>query len=141
MDINVETMLTVAVCIFAVVTAIFGMKVAKKKDYDLKGAVKKAAEVYGVADAIATAIEPFIPAPYNALIHIIFAAAEKGVKLAEEAWKAGTCAEDERKAKASELINSALEAQNITIDKKVENLVDTATEVMVKTLPKSHAES
>lgn len=141
MNTNLLIILTVVIGILAVIALIELFALAKVKRLDLNSLVKKATDAYGTAETIAAVIEPFLPAPYSGILKLIFNYADKAVKAAESAYKAGTCAEDERKAKATELIENALAAEGIAVDDKTKRLIDIATEVMVKTLPESHTET
>jgi hypothetical protein len=137
MDQGLITLIIVFAAVIVTVIIMSLFKVSSDKEIDLDTIVSKALSAYGTAATLAAAIEPFLPAPYNAVVKTIFTFADKAVHIAEEAYKAGTCAKDERKAKATAFICDALKQENIEIDGKVENLVDTATEMMVKTLPKT----
>lgn len=139
MSTNLLILMTVLICAFAVAAVVELVALAKAKSIDLNGLIKKATDVYGTAETMAAVIEPFLPEPYSGILKLIFTYADKAVKAAEDAYKAGTCPEDERKAKATELIENALKMEGIAIDDKTEQLIDFAVELMVKTLPTTHA--
>lgn len=117
------------------------LSAAKKGDIDLDTMLQKALKIYGVADTLAAVIAPFSPAPYSTVVYIIFRVADKAVHIAETLWKDGKLAENERKGEATALVYKDLGYQNIVIDDKVKSLADTAIEILVKTLPKSHADA
>lgn len=134
---NLLIILTVLICILAVVAVMEFMALAKANKWDLTGLIKSATDIYGTAATIAAALEPFLPAPYSGILKLIFTDAEKAVTAAEQAYKAGICAKADRKAKATELIENTLAIEGITVDNKIKQLIDVATEIMVNTLPKS----
>lgn len=111
---------------------------SKKADINLDTVLGKAVKIYGVADTLAAVIAPFLPEPYSTIVYNVFRIADKAVHIAENAWKDGKLASDERKEKATSIVYKDLGFQNIEIDDKVKSLTDNAIESLVKTLPKSH---
>lgn len=79
-----------------------------------------------------------LPAPYKALA-IITAAIKKAVEVSETLWQSGSLTEDQRKAKATELVNAALTLEKLTTIDKIAQAVSLAIDLaVILFLPKSH---
>lgn len=139
MDKNLMILITITASIAVIIVLVILLKKFSGISSIVSKVSTKASEVYDVAKTLGKVISPFLPNPLNTYAEMIFQFADKAVNVAEEAWKAGNCEEEERKETAVKMIEDLLQNENVELDEKTERLVDVATEVMVTTLAKSHA--
>lgn len=112
---------------------------AVKRKLNVQGALDAAQQEVPVFEQVAAVLESLLPAPYKALAALIATAVKKAVEVAEELWKSGTLTEDQRKAKATELVNAALEMEKVQVTDKIANAVSLAIDLAaILFLPKSH---
>lgn len=140
MDKNLMIILTVAAGIAVVALSYTVAVIARKKHLDITGFAKAATDVYGTAETLSAVLKPFLPEPYSGWLTILFSLADKAVRTVEDAWQAGNCPDEQRREKATQLIENGFVLENIAVDEKVKKLIDVAVELMVQTLPKSHRE-
>ena len=132
--------IALAIIIFVAITFV-SLKLAKKKK-DVTQTLETVGTGITYAQAISTAISPFLPTIANNIIMIILSRAQQAVTHTEATYKAalatGTAANDTRQAEATSLIKSALALEGIQETADIDKLINTVIPLLVLALPKTH---
>jgi hypothetical protein len=140
MDIKILGTIAAALIIFAI--GIFvSVKISKKK-FDIVGSVGTAEKVITYAQAVATAISPFLPTIDNTAIAFILEKAQQAIEYVENIYKSaiatGSTVDDVRKSEATDLIKAALKLEKIEDTAQIDKLINTVVPLLVLALPKTH---
>lgn len=115
--------LIIAATVLAVIIVYFGSMFAAvcltKKKINVSALVTQAKAEIPVFDQVVTVLENLLPQPYKAMSLVIVNYIHKAVDLAEELCNAGQLTADQRKAKALELVNTALSLEKVAVTSKV----------------------
>lgn len=119
----------------------FAVKRVKSNKTDI-ATLDKVSTGITYAQAIAKAINPFLPSIADNVIDFTLDAAQKAIMHEEAIYKAATAinpaANDMRKVEATSLIKSALTLQGIPNTPQIDKLIDTVIPLLVLALPKTH---
>ncbi|MVB11833.1 hypothetical protein CAFE_25610 [Caprobacter fermentans] len=141
MDQNTQTLMTIlgVVVIFALIT-VAAVKFGTKKN--AVAAMGKVLTGLGYAQAVATALTPFLPGITGTVINKVLTYAQQAVTRVEATYKAalvtGSAADDTRTAEATSLIKSALALDGIEDTEQIDKLINTVIPLLVLALPKTH---
>lgn len=145
MNINYTILITVAVMTVAFVVAVIALHKLASKGVNVSDAVEKAGTALDYAQAIATAISPFLPSLADNIIAAVLKYAQQAVTHVEATYKAaiatGATATDTRQAEATSLIKSGLALQGIEVTPQIEKLINTVIPLLVLALPKTHTDT
>lgn len=142
MSTNTIILITIAAAIIIFVAGYCLALKLSKKHIDVVGAAKKADTALDYAQAIATAISPFLPNVADNIIAAVLKYAQQAVTHVEATYKAaiatGTAAADTRQTEATSLIKSALALEGIRETEQIDKLIGTVIPMLVLVLPKTH---
>ncbi len=117
-------------------------KFAARHKLSVQGALDAARKEMPVFETVSGLLGCLLPAPYKALAGTLAATVKKAVEVAESLWQSGALTEDQRKAKATELIDAALALEKVDVTGKIQNAVSLTIDLAaVLFLPKSHADT
>lgn len=143
MDQNTQTLMIIlgVVVIFAAIT-VAAVKFGTKKN--AVAAMSKVLTGLGYAQAVATALTPFLPGITGTVINKVLTYAQQAVTRVEATYKAalvtGSAADDTRTAEATSLIKSALALDGIEDTPEIDKLINTVIPLLVLALPKTHTQ-
>ena len=134
-----------ALVVFSLITIVAVKRVSKSKGNAAKdeAALEKVSKGITYADAIATAISPFLPGIANSTIATVLNIGQKSVVSAEATYKAAIStdenAADTRKVAATSLAKSGLALEGVKETTEIDKLIDTVIPLLVLALPKTHS--
>lgn len=123
----------IAATIIAVLLVYFGSMFVTvllvKHKINVSGAIAEAKAAIPVFEQVETVLVNLMPQPYKSMSAIIVSYIKKAVELAEDMNIAGQLTADQRKAKALELVNSALALEKVTVTAKISNAISLAIDL------------
>jgi leucyl-tRNA synthetase len=139
---DIKTLGTIAAVLVVFATAIYASVKVSKNKWNIVGTAETAKTVITYAQAIATAISPFLPDIADNIIEMVLKYAQQAVTHVEATYKAaiatGQTATDMRTVEAKSLIKSALALEGIAETAQIDKLIDTIIPLLVLALPKTH---
>lgn len=138
----IQSWLNAATVLLLYVGITLAQKFAAKHKLNVQGTLEAVQKEVPVFDTVAGLLSGLLPAPYKAMAVTIATAIKKDVEVAEELWQSGALTEDQRKAKATELINTALALEKVSVTGKVAQAVSLTIDLAaILFLPKSHTDT
>lgn len=138
----VATATIVGIVLILYIGVSLAQKLAAKHKLNVQGALDAAQKEIPVFDTVSGLLGCLLPAPYKALADTIATAIKKAVEVAENLWQSGALTEDQRKAKATELIDAALALEKVDVTDKIRNAVGLTIDLAaILFLPKSHTDT
>lgn len=135
-------LITVVACLALFAGAIWLVQYMSKHGVTF-GSLVKAQRYVNMAQAVATAIEPFLPGYADGIINIVIKYVQEGVTRAEATYKAATAvdsmANDTRNTEAQTWIKAGLSMEGIQITPDIQKLIDAVTPIFVRALPPTHS--
>jgi hypothetical protein len=122
----VATVIAIIVVVF--LASVFTAYLTKKK-INVSGAITEAKAAIPIFEQVETMLALMLPQPYKAMANTFTTIIKKGVEVAEALRDAGQLTDDQRKAKALELINSALTLEKVTVTAKISNAISLAVDL------------
>lgn len=142
MNTNFLILITVVIVLIVFLVLFFLMKKLASKKANVPEVLEKVDTGITFAQALAQAINPFLPTVANNIIMIILSRAQQAVAHVEATYKAaiatGQAAIDSRKDEATNLIKSALALEGIQETEDIDKLINTVIPMLVLALPKTH---
>lgn len=144
MDQNTQILMIIlgVAIVFAAIT-VAAVKFGTKKN--AVATMGKVLTGLGYAQAVATALTPFLPGITGTVITKVLTYAQQAVTRVEATYKAalvtGSAADDTRTAEATSLIKSALALDGIEDTPEIDKLINTVIPLLVLALPKTHTEA
>ena len=101
---------------------LIGAWLAKKK-INVLSVVDTAASAVSTFSKVESTVAEFLPEPYKGIANFLTDTVKKSVEVAQDLADSGNLTADQRKAKATELINSALTLEKIPVTDSVSKAV------------------